>query len=43
MSQIRTRYAVVVYIAVFVISGVVMWKKGYLRMGGLRGAIPDKK
>ena len=39
MSQIRTRYALVVYIVVFVISGIVVWKKGYLKMEGLRGAI----
>jgi len=40
MSQIRTRYAAVVYTAVFVISGIVVWKKGYLKMEGLRGATP---
>jgi UDP-GlcNAc:undecaprenyl-phosphate GlcNAc-1-phosphate transferase len=39
MSQIRTRYALVVYIVVFVISGIIVWKKGYLKMEGLRGAI----
>jgi UDP-GlcNAc:undecaprenyl-phosphate GlcNAc-1-phosphate transferase len=39
MSQIRTRYAAVVYTAVFVISGIVVWRKGYLKMKGLRGAI----
>lgn len=39
MSQIRTRYAAVVYVIVFVVSGVVVWKKGYLKMEGLRGAI----
>jgi len=39
MSQIRTRYAAVVYALVFLISGVVVWKKGYLKMEGLRGAI----
>ena len=39
MSQIRTRYAVVVYVVVFVVSGVVVWKKGFLKMEGLRGAI----
>lgn len=39
MSQIRTRYALVVYILVFVISGLVVWKKGFLKMEGLRGAI----
>jgi UDP-GlcNAc:undecaprenyl-phosphate GlcNAc-1-phosphate transferase len=39
MSQIRTRYALIVYIIVFVVSGIVVWKKGYLKMEGLRGAI----
>jgi UDP-GlcNAc:undecaprenyl-phosphate GlcNAc-1-phosphate transferase len=38
MSQIRTRYALVVYIVVFVVSGIVVWKKGYLKMEGLHGA-----
>jgi UDP-GlcNAc:undecaprenyl-phosphate GlcNAc-1-phosphate transferase len=42
MSQIRTRYAVVVHVFVFVISGLVVWKKGYLKMEGLRGAIHEK-
>lgn len=39
MSQIRTRYAVFVYLAVVIVSAVVIWKKGYLKMEGLRGAI----
>ena len=39
MSQIRTRYAAVVYVFVFVVSGFVVWRKGYLKMEGLRGAI----
>ena len=39
MSQIRTRYALVVYVIVFIVSGIVVWKKGYLKMEGLRGAI----
>ncbi len=42
MSQIRTRYALVVYVFVFLISGLVVWKKGYLKMKGLRGAIRDQ-
>ncbi|GAI84254.1 unnamed protein product, partial [marine sediment metagenome] len=33
MSQIRTRYALIVYVIVFVVSGIVVWKKGYLKMG----------
>jgi len=39
MSQIRTRYALVVYIVVSICSAYVVWKKGYLKMEGLRGAI----
>jgi UDP-GlcNAc:undecaprenyl-phosphate GlcNAc-1-phosphate transferase len=42
MSQIKTRYAAIVHILVFVVSGFVIWKKGYLRMEGLRGAIPKQ-
>jgi UDP-GlcNAc:undecaprenyl-phosphate GlcNAc-1-phosphate transferase len=38
MSQIRTRYAAVVYVLVFAASGIVVWRKGYLKMEGLRGA-----
>jgi UDP-GlcNAc:undecaprenyl-phosphate GlcNAc-1-phosphate transferase len=43
MSQIRTRHALVVYILVFAVSGCVVWKKGYLKMEGLRGAIGRDK
>jgi UDP-GlcNAc:undecaprenyl-phosphate GlcNAc-1-phosphate transferase len=39
MSQIRTRYAAGVYVLVFIISALIVWKKGYLKMEGLRGAI----
>jgi len=39
MSQIRTRYALVVYIVVFAISGFLIWKNGFLKMMGVRGAI----
>jgi UDP-GlcNAc:undecaprenyl-phosphate GlcNAc-1-phosphate transferase len=39
MSQIRTWYAAGVYVLVFAVSGLVVWKKGYLKMEGLRGAI----
>jgi len=42
MSQIRTRYALIVYIVVFVISAVVVWKNGFLKMEGLRGATRKK-
>ena len=39
MSQIRTWYAAGVYVLVFGISAFVVWRKGYLKMEGLRGAI----
>ncbi len=42
MSQIRTWYAAGVYVLVFAVSGFVVWRKGYLKMQGLRGAIPGK-
>ncbi len=39
MSQIPTRYAAIVNICVFAVSGFVIWKKGYLKMEGIRGAV----
>jgi UDP-GlcNAc:undecaprenyl-phosphate/decaprenyl-phosphate GlcNAc-1-phosphate transferase len=39
MSQIRTRYAAIVYVVVFIVSAIVIWKKGFLKMEGLRGAV----
>jgi UDP-GlcNAc:undecaprenyl-phosphate/decaprenyl-phosphate GlcNAc-1-phosphate transferase len=38
-TKLRARYALIVYVLVFVVSGVIVWKKGYLRMKGLRGAV----
>ncbi len=38
MSQIRTRYALIVYIVVFAISAFIVWKNGFLEMEGIRGA-----
>lgn len=43
MSQIRTRYAFVVYITVFAVSGIVIWNKGFLKMEGIRGAVKRPK
>jgi hypothetical protein len=42
MSQIRTRYALITYIIVIVVSAVMVWKKGYLKMEGVRGAMRKK-
>lgn len=39
-TQVRARYALIIYILVFAVSGIIVWKKGYLKMEGLRGAIP---
>jgi UDP-GlcNAc:undecaprenyl-phosphate GlcNAc-1-phosphate transferase len=39
MSQIRTWYAAGVHVFVFAVSAVVVWRKGYLKMQGIRGAI----
>jgi hypothetical protein len=38
MSQIRTRYAAIVYVIVFIVSALVIWWMGFLEMEGLRGA-----
>jgi UDP-GlcNAc:undecaprenyl-phosphate GlcNAc-1-phosphate transferase len=43
MSQIRTRYAAVVYVLVVTLSALVVWRKGYLKMHGLHGAVPGKE
>jgi len=42
MSQIPARRAVFVYVAVFLASGIVVWRLGFLKMEGLRGAIHKK-
>jgi UDP-GlcNAc:undecaprenyl-phosphate GlcNAc-1-phosphate transferase len=39
-TAIKTKYAIFIHAAVFIISGVIIWKKGYLKMEGLRGAAP---
>jgi UDP-GlcNAc:undecaprenyl-phosphate GlcNAc-1-phosphate transferase len=39
MSQIRTRYALVVYVIVIIVSAAVIGSKGFLKMHGHRGAI----
>ena len=39
MSQIRTRYAALVYLLVVAVSGGIVWRRGYLKMEGLRGAV----
>lgn len=39
MSQIRTRYALIVCVLVIINSAVIVWKEGFLKMEGLRGAV----
>lgn len=43
MSQIRTKYALVVYVLVFAFSAFVIWKKGFLKMDGIRGVVRKEK
>jgi UDP-GlcNAc:undecaprenyl-phosphate GlcNAc-1-phosphate transferase len=43
MSQIRTRYAAVVYLLVVIASALLVRQKGYLKMRGLRGLVPGKE
>jgi UDP-GlcNAc:undecaprenyl-phosphate/decaprenyl-phosphate GlcNAc-1-phosphate transferase len=38
VSQIRTRYGVIVCLCTFIASGAIVWRAGYLKMEGLRGA-----
>jgi hypothetical protein len=42
-TSIRTVYTIFLYAALFIVSGLFVWKKGYLKMEGLRGKIPDKR
>jgi UDP-GlcNAc:undecaprenyl-phosphate GlcNAc-1-phosphate transferase len=41
-TQIKARYALIIYVLAFVLSGLIVWKKGYLKMEGLRGAVHKK-
>ena len=41
MSRIRMTHALIVCIIVFVLSSVVVWKRGFLKMEGLRGAVRE--
>jgi UDP-GlcNAc:undecaprenyl-phosphate GlcNAc-1-phosphate transferase len=38
-TAIHTKHTIFLYVAVFLISGLIIWKKGYLKMEGLRGAV----
>jgi UDP-GlcNAc:undecaprenyl-phosphate GlcNAc-1-phosphate transferase len=42
-TRIKTwPYATIVYVVVFALSALVVWRRGYLKMEGLRGAIHEK-
>jgi UDP-GlcNAc:undecaprenyl-phosphate GlcNAc-1-phosphate transferase len=41
-SMIKTRYAFIVCPVIFLVSFLVVWRKGFLKMEGLRGAIHQK-
>lgn len=40
-TAIRTKHAIYIYAGLFIVSWLVVWKKGYLKMKGLRGALPE--
>lgn len=42
-SQMRMMHALIVCLIVFVVSSIVVWKKGFLKMEGLRGAIQQEQ
>ena len=42
-TSIRTVHTIFLCAALFIVSGLIIWKKGYLKMEGLRGKVPDKK
>ena len=39
MCPLRHRYAAIILAVIVIISAVVIWKKGFLKMEGLRGAV----
>ncbi len=41
MSQMRIIHALIVCVVVFAVSSIVVWKKGFLKMEGLRGAVQE--
>jgi len=36
---LRTRHAVILYLAIAVVSLLIVWRKGFFKMSGLRGAV----
>ncbi len=43
MSRMRMMHALIMCLIVFVVSSIVVWKKGFLKMEGLRGAIQQEQ
>ncbi len=41
MSQLRPMWVLISFAVVVIASGVIVWKKGFLKMEGLRGAIQN--
>ena len=41
-SMIQTRYAAIACVVIFLVSFLVVWRMGFLKMEGLRGAIHQK-
>ena len=42
MSQIRTRYAIMVGVLTVLLSALTVWRKGYFRMQGLCSPVVEK-
>jgi UDP-GlcNAc:undecaprenyl-phosphate GlcNAc-1-phosphate transferase len=40
VGLLTVTFAIIIYAAVIIISAMAVWKKGYLRMTGLRGTVP---
>ena len=43
VSPLRTRYAMGIYVVTIIVSALVVWKKGFLKMEGIRGAVGREK
>ena len=43
ITQMRTRYAGPTFLIVIIISAIIVWKKGFLKMEGVRGMVKKKE
>lgn len=41
ISQLKPMWGLISFAVVVIVSGVIVWKKGFLEMGGLRGAVQN--